>query len=120
MTSPPNSPMKKERKIVSQSTIRTALEMSKSTPYGLLKFFHKNSRDEYNEQVWRHTAEENESAQQRKERTDAADQRRAQKVKEGDRKRQQSHHQKTYNAEIAKGERSPGGTKQKRKVCFCL
>jgi len=90
--------------------------MSKSKPCGLLQFFHQNSRDQYDEQVRRHTAEENEATQQRQERTDAEKECQAQKSKETDRERQRKHWQKTYDAEIAKGERSPGGTKQKRKV----
>lgn len=81
-----------------------------------MKFFKQNSRDEYNEQVRQHTAEENERAEQQRERDDAAEQRRTENAKEAVRKRQQKHRQKTYSAEIANGTRSPGGTKQKRKV----
>jgi hypothetical protein len=116
-TSPSSSPKKKrERKAEAQSAIRTALGMSKDVPRGLLRFFHQNSRDEYNEQVRKHTAEENESAQQRQEKSNDINQRRVERVKEVNRKRQQRHRQKGYNKQIEKGERSPGGTKQKRKV----
>ena len=39
------------------------------------------------------------------------------KKKEGARLRQQKHRQDVRNTEIASGERSPGGTKRKRRVC---
>lgn len=54
--------------------------------------------------------------EERKEKKDAAERRRREKAKEGDRERQRKHRQKIYNTEIANGDRSPGGNKQKRNV----
>ena len=82
-----------------------------------MKFFKQNSREEYKEQVRRHTAEEDERAQERQETNEALDRRRTEKEKKGARERQQKHRRAIYDVEIAKGERSPGGTKQ-RKVSY--
>ena len=78
-----------------------------------MKFFKQNSKSEYDEQVRRHTAEEDEFARERKEKNDATDRHRAEKAREGARERQQKHRRRVYDAEITKGERSPGGTKRK-------
>jgi hypothetical protein len=115
-TSPSVSPKKKKGRVESQSAIRTAISQANADPRGLMKFFKQNSRQEYNEQVRRHTAEEDEFARNRQEIDEAIDRHRTEKVKEGARERQQKHRQKIYDAEITKGERSPSGTKHKRKV----
>jgi hypothetical protein len=47
-----------------------------------MKFFKQISKGEYNEQVQRHTAEEDEFACEWKEKNDAAERRRAEKAKE--------------------------------------
>jgi hypothetical protein len=83
-TSPSVSPKKKKgRRIGSQSAIRTAITQAKDKPQGLMKFFKQNSKEEYDEQVRRHTAEENEFAQERKEISDATNRRHAEKAREG-------------------------------------
>jgi hypothetical protein len=104
----------------SQSAIHTAIAQAKDKPRGLMKFFKQNSREEYNEQVRRHTAEEDEFAQERKEISDAGHRRRAEKAREGARERQQKHRQIICDSEITNGERSPGGTKHSRKVSNIL
>jgi hypothetical protein len=114
-TSPSVSPKKKKGRVESQSAIRTAI--NQVNPQGLMKFFKQNTREEYNEQVRRHTAEEDERARDCQETNDAVDRCRSEKAKEGARDRQQKHRQAIYDSEIRNGERSPGGTKQrKRKV----
>jgi hypothetical protein len=80
-----------------------------------MKFFKKSTREEYNEQVRKHTAEEDERAQDRRETNNAVERRRSEKAKEGARERQQKHRRAIYDSEIAKGKRSPGGTKQKKR-----
>lgn len=102
----------------SQSVIRTAITQAKDKPRGLMKFFKQISKGEYNEQVQRHTAEEDEFSREWKERNDAAERRQAEKAKEDARERQQKHQRRVYDAEITKGERSPGGTKRKVSKTF--
>lgn len=80
-----------------------------------MKFFKQNTRDEYNEQVWRYMAEEDEHTQARQEIRDAVDRRRIAKAKDGARDQQWKHCQTIYDSEIVTGERSPGGTKQKKR-----
>jgi hypothetical protein len=113
MTSPSVSPKKKKARVESQSAIRTAISQAK--PRGLMKFFKQSTRDKYNEQVWRHTAEEDEHAQARQEISDAVDRQRVEKAKDGARDRQRKHRQTIYDSKIVTGECSPGGTKQKKR-----
>jgi hypothetical protein len=94
-----------------QSVIRTAITQAKDKPRGLMKFFKQISKDKYNEQVQRHTAEEDEFAHEWKEKSDTAERCHAEKAKEGAQEQQQKHQHRMYGAEITKGERSPGGTK---------
>lgn len=85
-----------------------------------MKFFQQNSRDEYNKQLRRHQAEEEEFEEEHKEQRGVAERRRREWAKEGGRERQRKHRQKTYDEEIANGDRSPGGSKQKQKVSDSL
>jgi flagellum-specific peptidoglycan hydrolase FlgJ len=48
-----------------------------------MKFFKQNSKEEYNKQVHRHTAEEDEFAQEWKEISDATNRHYAEKVNDG-------------------------------------
>jgi hypothetical protein len=115
------SPKKeKEQRTKSQSAIHRAIAQAKDKPHGLMKFFKQNSRKEYNEQVWRHTAEEDEFAQQKKEIGDAVHRHRVEKERAGACERQQKRRRIIRDAEIANGERSPGGTKYNRKVSDVL
>ena len=78
-----------------------------------MKFFKQNSKSKYNEQVQRHTAEEDEFAREQKEKNDATDRHCAAKVREGAQEQKQKHQCRVYDVEITKGEHSPGGTKRK-------
>jgi hypothetical protein len=81
-----------------------------------MKFLRKCTTVEYNEQVRRTTEEENELYQAREERLAGIKAHQTAEVREGAKIRQQKHWQKTYDKEIALGERTPGGTKRIKKV----
>ena len=80
-----------------------------------MKFFKQNTRNEYNNQVQRHAAEEDEHARAHQETNDAAARHHIEKAKEGAQERKQNQRRRIYDSEIAKGERSPGGTKEKKR-----
>jgi hypothetical protein len=107
-STPPVSPKKK-----SKSAIRIALEKPSR---GLLKFLEKCTPAEHHFQVQRATEDENEQYLQRRERIDIEKTYESGKVRENAKIRQQKHRQMKYDAEIARGERTPHGTKRVRKV----
>lgn len=113
----PPSPEKKKPRAEAQSAIRSAIEMSsEGVPRGLMKFFRPCTKGEYDEQVARFTEEHHGDLEQRAAQEATRNQLRDDKAREGDRIRQQRHRQVKRDNEIARGERTPGGTK--RKVCF--
>jgi hypothetical protein len=119
--SPSVSPKKKEeRRVEVQSAIHTAIAHAKDTPHGLMKYFKQCSKEEYNEQVWRHTTEENKFAQERKEIEDAAHRCHVEKARKGACERQQRHRQIIRDNEIADGKWLPDGTKCSQKVSNIL
>jgi hypothetical protein len=79
-------------------------------------FFKQSTHEEYETQVRRDTAEAREFVCDREEELSNKRQDRENKVREVDRLRKQRQHQRLYDAEIAKGDRSPKGTKRICKV----
>jgi hypothetical protein len=67
----------------SQLAIQTAIGQAKAKPRGLMKFFKQNSHEEYNKQVRRHAAEEDEFAQDQQEKKDVVDRRCTEKARDG-------------------------------------
>jgi hypothetical protein len=109
-STPPVSPEKKKKKV---SAIRTALERS---PKGLMRFLKKCTPAEHDQEIQRTAEEENERYLEREERLLEHKAHRTVELRDGARIRQKKHRQRTYNKEIALGERTPGGTKQIQKV----
>jgi hypothetical protein len=81
-TSPSVSPRKKKGQMESQSAIHATITLAKDKPQGLMMFFKQNMHEEYNEQVQKHTAEEDEFAQKHQEMSDKVNRCRTEMAKE--------------------------------------
>jgi len=119
-TSTPPSPEKKKKKlqVEGKSAIRTAIQMTGKAKQGLMKFFQPCTKEEYAAQVQRFTEEHHEDMEKREGREVEAKARRDEKVREGERLRQEKHRRLKCDNEITRGVRSPGGTK--RRVCCMM
>jgi hypothetical protein len=115
VSTPPVSPERKKPDLIKgKSATRSALESaSESEPKGLLKYMKKATPEEYKSQVQRDTIERLDLLRDNRESEMAAKEGRRRQVREGDRLRQRAHRQKKYDLEIARGERTPGGSKRK-------
>jgi hypothetical protein len=112
---PPVSPVnKKARRVEAKSAIRTAIE--EGSKKGLMSFFKQSTREEYEAQVRRDTAEAREFVRDREVSLSDKRQHKMNKAREAVRLRKQRQRQRLYDAEIARGERTPQGTKRTRKV----
>jgi hypothetical protein len=111
-STPPASPEQKKPQRKEKSAICSALERtSENLPKGLLKYLKKATPEEYKSQVQRDTAKRMDLLCDCEGVEVAAKEERRQQVREGDRLRQQAHRQKKYALEIARGERTPCGSK---------
>jgi hypothetical protein len=78
-----------------------------------MTFFQPCTKEEYTAQVQRFTKEHHEDMEKREGRDAEAKARRDEKVREGERLRQEKHRRLKREDEIARGVRSPGGTKRR-------
>jgi hypothetical protein len=78
-----------------------------------MKFFKRNTAEQYQEQVQRETEESRKLFNMQKEQRDILQAEKSTKARAGDRERQQRHRAGLYKKQIESGERSPGGTKRK-------
>jgi hypothetical protein len=76
-----------------------------------MRFFKRNTPEQYQEQVERETEESRQLFNKQKVRHDIHKAEKSAKVRAGDRERQQRHRAGLYMKQIETGERSPGGTK---------
>jgi hypothetical protein len=113
-STPPASPEQKKPQLKEKSAIRSALERtSENSPKGLLKYLKKATPEEYKSQVQRDTAKRMDLLRDCEGVEVAAKEERRRQVREGERLRQQAHRKKKYALEIARGERTPCGSKRK-------
>jgi YesN/AraC family two-component response regulator len=82
-----------------------------------MKFLKPCTREELRIQLTTVEAKLDEGWQRAREYEEMADQRRKMVIREENKKRQQKHRQQQHQHKIARGERSPGGTKRNLKVC---
>jgi len=80
-----------------------------------MNFFRPCTKEEYAAQVQRFTEEHHQDMEKREGRDAEARERRDEKVREDERLRQEKHRRLKREDEIARGVRSPGGTKHR--VC---
>lgn len=111
---PDNKPRTKES---CQSAIHDAIKDQKAGhAHGLMRFLKPCTHEELHAQLTKVEAKLDKGWQQAQEYQEIADQRRKIVVREENKKRQQKHRQQQRDDEIARGEQSPGGTKQNLKV----
>ncbi|KAG2073052.1 hypothetical protein BDR04DRAFT_1152684 [Suillus decipiens] len=99
-----------------QSAIHNAIEDQKAGhAHGLMRFLKPCTHEELHAQLTMVKAKLDEGWQQAQEYEEMADQRQKMVVREENERRQQKHCQQQHDDEIARGEQSPGGTKQNLK-----
>ena len=81
-----------------------------------MRFLKKCTPAEHDQQIQRTAEEENEQYLEQEERLLEHKAYRTVELRDDARVRQKKHRQRTYDKEIALGERTPGGTKQIQKV----
>lgn len=121
LSTPPTSPEKKKAKVIDQSTertfassIRTGMEQGKG---GLFKFFRKLATEEDKRvtvALWREGREDTfTQGQGFNEASDAVNDAKREHQRDLARSRKRKERSRTRKTEIARGDRSPGGTKRK-------
>jgi hypothetical protein len=114
--STPPSP-KKKKKPEAESAIRVAISSTGEGPSrGLMKYFRPCMKDEHDAQVQRFTEEHHASMEEERTKERKSKAFREEKSREVERLRQQKHRRLKREGEIARGERTPGGTKRKHSV----
>ncbi|KAN0105518.1 hypothetical protein V8E52_010957, partial [Russula decolorans] len=83
---------------------------------GLMRFFKRNTSEQYHEQVQRETEESRELFNEQKGRQGICEAEKSEKARASNRERQQRHWAGLYREQIETGDRSPGGTKRKRTI----